>query len=55
MPIEAIFAAIEEDLRSQYRFSFTPTAAPAMSFHKLNVTINHGHYQIRTRAGYYAR
>jgi Ca-activated chloride channel family protein len=55
MPIEKIFAAIEEDLRSEYRFSFTPVAAPVNTFHKIEVKTKHGHYDIHARSGYYAK
>jgi VWFA-related protein len=52
-PIAEIFAAIEQDLRSQYRFGFTPLPSKPGKFHSIDLRTGDKHQTIQTRAGYY--
>jgi Ca-activated chloride channel family protein len=52
-PIAQIYADIEQDLRSQYRFGFTPTPSKPGKYHSLELHTADKHQTIQTRAGYY--
>jgi Ca-activated chloride channel family protein len=52
-PIAEIFAEIEQDLRSQYRFGFTPLPSKPGKFHSIDLRTGDKHQAIQTRAGYY--
>jgi VWFA-related protein len=53
-PIAQIFAAIAEDLRSQYRFGFTPPPSKPGKFHSLALKPVDKELSVQSRAGYYA-
>jgi VWFA-related protein len=53
-PIAQIFAAIAEDLRSQYRFGFTPPPSKPGKFHSLVLKPVDKQLSVQARAGYYA-
>ena len=53
-PIAQIFAAIAEDLRSQYRFGFTPPPSKPGKFHSLVLKPVDKELNVQARAGYYA-
>jgi VWFA-related protein len=53
-PIAEIFAKIERDLRSQYRFGFTPLPSKPGKYHRLDLRTGEKHQAIQTRAGYYS-
>lgn len=53
-PIAQIFAAIAEDLRSQYRFGFTPSGSKPGKFHTLELKPVEKSLTVQARAGYYA-
>jgi Ca-activated chloride channel family protein len=46
-----IFAEIAQDLRSQYRFGFTPVASKPGKFHKVELQVA-GPFVVQTRKGY---
>jgi len=50
---EQIYAQIEEELRHQYSFSYTPDKAES-GYHKLHVSTRNGDLTVQTRPGYYA-
>ena len=55
MPLEQIYARIEEELRSQYSLGFTPDKADAATgYHKIHLTTKQKGLTVRTRDGYYA-
>jgi VWFA-related protein len=49
--VAQIFAEMAQDLRSQYRFGFTPVASKPGKFHKLELQVN-GPFVVQTRKGY---
>lgn len=51
--IAEIFAEIEQDLRSQYRFGFTPLASKPGKFHPIELRTGDKHQTIQARSGYY--
>jgi Ca-activated chloride channel family protein len=51
-PIAQIFAEIEQDLRSQYRFGFTPLASKPGKFHSIELRTGDKHQVIQARSGY---
>jgi len=50
--IRQIYAAIEADLRSQYRISFTPTASKPHRFHPLDLRTTNSSYTVQSRTSY---
>jgi len=52
-PIGQIFNEIERDLRSQYRFGFTPPASKSGKFHSIELRTTDKHQAIQARSGYY--
>jgi VWFA-related protein len=55
MPLEQIYARIEEELRSQYSLGFTPDKTDATpGYHKIHLTTKQKGLTVRTRDGYYA-
>jgi VWFA-related protein len=55
-PIEAIYSEIEESLRNQYSFGYTPTrSAPDGKCHKIRLVTKDRNFIVDTRAGYYAK
>lgn len=55
-PIEAVFAQIEDALRSQYSIGYTPDRpSPSGKFHKIKLTVKDRGMTVRTRDGYYAQ
>jgi VWFA-related protein len=52
-PIADIYAEIEQDLRSQYRFGFTPLPSKPGKFHSIDLRTGDKHQLIQARAGYY--
>jgi VWFA-related protein len=53
VPIAQIFSSIAEDLRSQYRLGFTPSAAASGTFHPLKLESTHPFLTVEGRTGYY--
>lgn len=53
MKAEQIFAQIEEEMRHQYRLSYTPDAASG-GFHKLRVSTRNPELTVRARSGFYS-
>ncbi len=55
MPINEIYAQIEEELRNQYNLGYTPDKAVAgEGYHKITLTTNNKDLIVQTRDGYYA-
>jgi VWFA-related protein len=52
-PIAEIYTEIEQDLRSQYRFGFTPLPSKPGKFHSIELRTGDKHQTIQTRGGYY--
>jgi Ca-activated chloride channel homolog len=52
-PIAQIYTEIEQDLRSQYRFGFTPLPSKPGKFHSIELRTGDKHQTIQTRGGYY--
>jgi VWFA-related protein len=53
--VDQIYAAIEEELRSQYVIGYTPNKADSSpGYHKLALTTDKKDVTVQTRAGYYA-
>jgi len=53
-PIERIYAEIERELRSQYRFGFTPPPSPPLTYHRLELKARDRHLTVQTRSGYFS-
>jgi Ca-activated chloride channel homolog len=53
MSIQQIYAAIEADLRTQYRIGYTPPPAPVKSFHSLDLRTVDKHMSVQARTGYF--
>ena len=53
LPIERIYAQIQDDLRRQYRIGYTPPASPPGKYHLLELKPRDKHYKIQSRIGYY--
>ncbi|HZL25335.1 MAG TPA: VWA domain-containing protein [Acidobacteriaceae bacterium] len=51
-PIAEIFAEIGQDLRSQYRFGFTPLPSKPGKFHSIELRTGDKHQTIQARSGY---
>ena len=54
LPIAKIFQQIEEDMRSQYRFGFTPAPSKPLQFHMLDLKTVDKTMTLQTRTGYYS-
>ena len=53
MPIGAIFSAIEDELRSEYRLGFTPVPSRARRFHSLDLKPIDKSLSVQSRTSYY--
>ncbi len=51
--LEAAFTQIQDELRTQYRLTYTPTTPADGKFHPLDITCG-PHHTVDTRNGYYA-
>ncbi len=55
-PIGKVYAEIEEALRSQYSIGYTPEPkGEPGTYHRIRLRVKQGKFEVRTRAGYYAR
>ena len=52
-PIERIYAAIEADMRTQYRIGYTPPDSPPNQFHKIDLKARDQLISVQARTGYY--
>jgi VWFA-related protein len=53
MPIDKIFAIIEEDLRNQYSIGYSPDATAAAGYRRIHLTAKQKGLIVQTRDGYY--
>jgi VWFA-related protein len=53
MPIDKIFAIIEEDLRNQYSIGYTPDASAVQGYRRIHLTTKQKNLIVQTREGYY--
>jgi len=54
MPIDQIYAAIEEELRNQYSLGYSPSPADTgAGYHKIRLTTNNKELSVQARDGYY--
>jgi VWFA-related protein len=54
MPIDKVYEAIQEDLRSQYSIGYTPEGAPNSSeYRRIHLTTKQKGLVVQTREGYY--
>ena len=53
LPIDQIYAQIEEELRNQYSLGYTPGADSARGYHKLELTAKQKDLAVQARDGYY--
>jgi VWFA-related protein len=54
MPLEKVFEALEEELRTQYSIGYTPSAgAASREFRRIHLTTRHKGLVVQTRDGYY--
>jgi VWFA-related protein len=51
--LDAAFTQIADELRTQYRLTYTPTTPADSKFHPLDITCG-PHHTVQTRKGYYA-
>ena len=51
--LEKIYAEIEEELRNQYRFGYTPDNGAEPGFHHISLTTHNKDLSVQTRDGYY--
>jgi VWFA-related protein len=54
LTIDAIYAQIEEELRSQYSLAYTPTPNPGLGYHKIELTTKQKGLVVQAREGYYS-
>jgi len=56
LPVDQIYAQIEEELRSQYNLGYTPAGAEgnAAGYHKIQLTTKERDYVVQARDGYYS-
>jgi VWFA-related protein len=55
LPVEQIYAEIEEGLRNQYSLAYKPDRAnPDATFHKIQLTVNQKDLLVQSRSGYYS-
>ena len=54
MPLDRIFAMIEEDLRNQYSLGYSSDSAVVGGYRKVRLTAKQKGLQVQTREGYYA-
>jgi VWFA-related protein len=53
MPINRVFAEIEEDLRNQYSIGYSPTDTTSREYRHIHLTTKQKNYIVQTREGYY--
>jgi Mg-chelatase subunit ChlD len=53
IPIDRVFAEIEEDLRNQYSIGYTPDSAAGSGYRHIHLTTNQKGYVVQAREGYY--
>ena len=54
MPVDQIYAAIEEELRNQYSLGYSPNPAnTGAGYHKIHLTTNNKDLTVQARDGYY--
>jgi VWFA-related protein len=53
--IEQIYSQIEDALRNQYSFGYTPARSPDGRYHKIKLRAKDRHLVVRARDGYYAK
>jgi VWFA-related protein len=53
MPIDKVFAAIEEDLRNQYSIGYSPDQPPEGGYRHIHLTTKQKGLVVQTREGYY--
>ena len=54
MPVDQIYAAIEEELRNQYSLGYSPNPAnTGAGYHKIHLTTNNKDLAVQARDGYY--
>lgn len=53
LPIDQIYAQIEEELRNQYSLGYTPGADTSAGFHKIELTAKQKDLVVQARDGYY--
>jgi hypothetical protein len=54
LPIDQIYAQIEEELRSQYSLGYTPEPAnTGEGYHKIHLTTKQKDLTVQARDGYY--
>ena len=53
LPIDAIYAQIEQELRSQYSLAYTPEPDPTPGYHKIGLTTKKKGLIVQAREGYY--
>jgi VWFA-related protein len=53
-PIEQIYAQIEEELRSQYSFGYTPDRGALEGYHRIQLATKEKDLVVQARDGYYA-
>jgi VWFA-related protein len=55
LPIEQIYADLDEELRNQYGLGYVPDKADvAQGYHKIHLTVKQKDLTVQTREGYYA-
>ena len=54
MPVDQIYAAIEEELRNQYSLGYSPNPSnTGAGYHKIHLTTNNKDLTVQARDGYY--
>ncbi|MFY9689669.1 MAG: hypothetical protein WAJ86_07020, partial [Candidatus Acidiferrales bacterium] len=54
MPVDQIYAAIEEELRNQYSLGYSPSPADTgAGYHKIHLTTTNKELTVQARDGYY--
>lgn len=54
LPIDQVYAQIEEELRNQYSLAYTPTPAnTGAGYHKIHLTAKNSDITVHARDGYY--
>jgi VWFA-related protein len=55
LPLQAVYAAIQEELRNQYSLGYTPPKDGSAGFRRISLRTRDGKFDVVTRAGYYPK
>lgn len=54
LPIDQVYAQVEEELRNQYSMGYTPDKDPGVGYHRIHLTTKNKDLTVQARDGYYS-